>query len=84
MVTNTKADAHTTFKIPEDALVEVGMIYSVSPCVSKVRSDRAGLMQRGLLLRAGAVRQTSGVGAAAPDSSRDLVPAWWHSTGTAP
>ena len=34
MVTNTKADAHTTFKIPEDALVEVGMIYSVSLCVS--------------------------------------------------
>ena len=37
MVTNTKADAHTTFKIPEDALVEVGMIYSVSFCVSSLQ-----------------------------------------------
>ena len=43
MVTNTKADAHTTFKIPEDALVEVGMIYSVSFCVSNFRSGRAGV-----------------------------------------
>ncbi len=29
MVLNTKADAYQTFKIPEDQLVEVGLIYEV-------------------------------------------------------
>ena len=29
MVLNTKADAYQTFKIPEEHLVEVGLIYEV-------------------------------------------------------
>ena len=29
MVLNTKADAYQTFKIPEEQLVEVGLIYEV-------------------------------------------------------
>lgn len=89
MVTNTKADAHTTFKIPEDALVEVGMIYSVSFCVNCLRSCKAGVnclmrpdvLWLGLLLYAEMGREASG--AAAPNFSRKLVAAW-DSTSTTP
>ena len=38
----------------------------------------------GLLLGAEMFRYMSGVGAVAPDSSRDLVPAWQNSTSTTP
>ena len=29
MVLNTKADAYQTFKIPEEQLVEIGLVYEV-------------------------------------------------------